>query len=68
MERLGHRMMHGKVIKKPGINAWDSQSFQGHCPVTPQGRLTAPHMNLPVAMTNVLTRVELWPKAIKLNA
>ena len=46
---------------------WNSQRYQGHCPWTPQGGLTAPHMNPPAASANVLTYIGLWSMTIKLN-
>ena len=47
---------------------WNSQSFQGHCPLDPARRAyySIPY-EPPVAMSNMLTHVELWPRAIKLN-
>ena len=47
---------------------WNSQSFQGIASWTPQGGAyySIPY-EPPVAMSNMLTHVELWPRAIKLN-
>ena len=38
-------------------NWWNSQSFQRHCPLTPQGGFTPPHMNLQLQGVLVLTHV-----------
>ena len=70
------RVLKEKNIRSPNdtlksyLKTWDQwniQSFQEHCPWTPQGQFTARHINPQLQGVNVLMHVGLWPMAIKLN-
>ena len=66
-KRLGHQMMHGMVIWKPGISE-TAKASKGIAPCnTTRGAYYSAPYEPPVARVNVLSHVGLWPRAIKLN-
>ena len=63
MEKLFERKSCLKICDQ-----WNNlQSFQGHCPWTPQGEFIVSHMKCQLQGANMLTHIGLWAMAIKLN-
>ena len=64
-KRLGHWMMHGKAIWKPGVGEI-TKAFRDIALDHIRGTYSIPY-EPPVAMFNMLTHVRLWPRAVKLS-
>ena len=65
-KRLGHKMIHGKAIWKPGIGE-TSKASRGSAPEPHKAGFAAPHMNLQLQEVILLMHIGLWPTSVKLN-